>query len=92
MFILKTGHQLGVYVPLRALFLVSPINTDPLFGAVESVSLTKAINFNNRSEREKSITQGGYLDTYRDYRLPSLNFGKNAEVLRNIPGHHPKNQ
>ena len=25
MFILKTGHQPGVYVPLRALFLVSSI-------------------------------------------------------------------
>ena len=24
MFILKTGHQPGVYVPLRALFLVCP--------------------------------------------------------------------
>ena len=24
MFILKTGHQPGVYVPLRALFLVNP--------------------------------------------------------------------
>ena len=26
MFILKKGHQPGVYVPLRALFLVLPVN------------------------------------------------------------------
>ena len=26
MFILKTGHQPGIYVPLRALFLVRTIN------------------------------------------------------------------
>ena len=49
-----------------------------------------AINLIIDHERDKSIAQGGYLDTCRDYRLPSLNFGKNAEVLRNIPGQHPK--
>ena len=27
MFILKKGHQPGVYVPLRALFLVAYVNT-----------------------------------------------------------------
>ena len=43
-----------------------------------------------RDERDKSIAPGGYLNTCRDYRLSSLNFGKNAEVLRNIPGQHPK--
>ena len=30
MFILKTGHQPGVYVPLRALFLVSDKTTHKL--------------------------------------------------------------
>ena len=39
----------------------------------------KATNQNHNfidHERDKTIAQGGYLDTCRDYRLPSLNFGK----------------
>ena len=33
MFILKTGHQPGVYVPLRALFLVSTLAPSFLIGS-----------------------------------------------------------
>ena len=36
----------------------------------------KAIKLIIFHKRDKSIAQGGYLDTCRDYRLPSLNFGK----------------
>ena len=36
----------------------------------------KAIKLIIDHERDQSIAQGGYLDTCRDYRLPSLNFGK----------------
>ena len=45
MFILKTGHQPGVYVPLRALFLVSTIGVKglvPLEGISSSDSRVKA--------------------------------------------------
>ena len=37
MFILKKGHQPGVYVPLRALFLVFQINFFQAFLAKEMV-------------------------------------------------------
>ena len=36
----------------------------------------KAIKLIIFHKRDASIAQGGYLDTCRDYRLPSLNFGK----------------
>ena len=35
MFILKKGHQPGVYVPLRALFLVKIVSVLALFGGFD---------------------------------------------------------
>ena len=45
MFILKTGHQPGVYVPLRALFLVlmSRIMRKPLFGFSDQSDTNQAV-------------------------------------------------
>ena len=39
MFILKKGHQPGVYVPLRALFLVHVIFTDDIRKAYKKLAL-----------------------------------------------------
>ena len=40
MFILKTGHQPGVYVPLRALFLVYPYSVINASHALGEIHLT----------------------------------------------------
>ena len=43
MFILKKGHQPGVYVPLRALFLVPYVSIMVLFGYIDRKMLTVCI-------------------------------------------------
>ena len=45
MFILKTGHQPGVYVPLRALFLVAYAKTKMQISCAVTAQLISAFAF-----------------------------------------------